>query len=184
MFGVNLSGAEFGWGKKYGFDYIYPNESELDYYHSKGLDLIRLPFKWERMQPELGGPLDPAELARMTTFLNEAAERGMHVIIDMHDFGRYAGQVIGSDAVPVSAFQDVWTKHASALGNNPGLGGYDIMNEPHDMGGPDAWPNIAQAAVNAIRTVDPSTAIYVEGTAWSSAQTWMSFNSNLLINDP
>ena len=54
LFGVNLSGAE--WGNRYpgtfGTDYTYPTASELDYYKSKGLTLIRLPFLWERVQPD------------------------------------------------------------------------------------------------------------------------------------
>ena len=66
---VNLIGADFGAAGQnvYGKDYTYPTASELDYFKAQGLDLIRLPFKWERMQPTLGGALDPTELGRLTT---------------------------------------------------------------------------------------------------------------------
>src|ERR1700737_7914 len=74
LFGVNLSGAE--WGNRYpgtfGTDYTYPTASELDYYKSKGLTLIRLPFLWERMQPNLNSPLDGTQVGYMTAFLNAA----------------------------------------------------------------------------------------------------------------
>lgn len=57
IFGVNLSGTEFGETTpgKFATDYIYPNAQELDYFKSKGLRLIRLPFRWKRIQTSLGG---------------------------------------------------------------------------------------------------------------------------------
>jgi aryl-phospho-beta-D-glucosidase BglC (GH1 family) len=183
MIGVNLESAAFGSGSNYGYDYIYPGATELDYYHSKGLDLIRLPFTWERMQPDLGGPLNPDELARMEAFIDAAAELGMQVVIDLHNYGRYDGQAIGTSAVPISAFADFWSQLATALHGHPGLAGYDIMNEPNSMGGTDVWPAAAQAAVDAIRAVDMHTTIYMEGDAWSGAQSWLQYNSNFHIND-
>jgi aryl-phospho-beta-D-glucosidase BglC (GH1 family) len=185
MLGVNLSGAEFGnVGGSYGTAYIYPNAAELDYYQSKGMELIRLPFLWERMQPSLNGALSSAELARMNTFLDAADARGMKVILDVQNFGRYNGQVIGSSAVPVSAFQDFWTKLANAVKGHASIEGYGLMNEPHDMGSPDRWPAAAQAAVNGIRTVDMTHDIMVGGDGWGGAWSWKLYNNNLWINDP
>ena len=66
------------------------------------------------------------------------------------------------------------TKLAGALKGHAALIGYDIMNEPHDMdyylGTPagSAWPIAAQAAIDAIRSVDDGTTIYVSGDNWGS----------------
>lgn len=60
-FAIKLCGPEFGEKKMpgiYGVDYIYPNQAELVYFKNKGFKLMDLPFKWERVQPSLGGPLD------------------------------------------------------------------------------------------------------------------------------
>jgi hypothetical protein len=46
------------------------------------------------------------------------------------------------------------------------------------------WPTAAQAAVNAIRTVDMNTPIVVEGDEWASAQYWQVYDANLKITDP
>ena len=94
------------------------------------------------------------------------------------------GNIIGSVALPVSAFADLWSKLATALNEHAGLSGYDIMNEPHGMGSTTIWPLAAQAAVNAIRSVDMNTTIYVEGDNWSNASTWATVNANLHIVDP
>ena len=156
------------------------------------------------MQPTLNGPLNQTYLVGLETFLGEAAARGMQVVVDLHNYGRYNVNyaqeaaanygieapdqwnpgTIGSPAVPISAFADFWGKLASALSGAPGLSYYDIMNEPHDLGAATIWPNAAQAAVDAIRSVDMNTNILVEGTQWASAQWWPGDNGNLHIVDP
>ena len=42
--GVNLSGAEFGQAIPgvYGTDYTYPNQTEVDYFQSRGMNIVRL----------------------------------------------------------------------------------------------------------------------------------------------
>jgi len=46
------------------------------------------------------------------------------------------------------------------------------------------WPAAAQAAIDAIRTVDRRHAIFVCGDGWSGAHSWKKTNGNLLLNDP
>jgi hypothetical protein len=98
-----------------------------------------------------------------------------------------------------SNFADFWTRAANKWKGHPGLGGYGLMNEPHDLpvpggtqpsyGGEDLtiWPTFAQAAINAIRAVDASTAIYLAGNEWQAAMTigtknpgWPLAGSNLV----
>ncbi|PTQ12339.1 hypothetical protein CLG96_07345 [Sphingomonas oleivorans] len=185
MLGVNLSGAEFGGGGgRHGSDYIYPSLHDLSFYHDRGIDLIRLPFRWERMQPQLGGPLDPTEVGRLKDFLANAAQLNMKVIVDLHNYGRYEGVTIGSGSVTPERFADFWQKLATELRGSPALAGYDLMNEPHNMGGADRWPKAAQAAVDAIRRVDGTQDIHVEGDGWSGAHSWQKYNANLRISDP
>jgi hypothetical protein len=78
-------------------------------------------------------------------------------------------------------FTDFWTRAARIWGGHPGLGGYGLMNEPHDLpargsitesaGDEDlfVWPAFAQAAIDAIRAIDPVTPIYLDGNQWSAA---------------
>ena len=54
--GVNLAGLEFNGGRIPGRldrDFVSPGTAELDYFHTVGARAIRLPFRWERAQPEL-----------------------------------------------------------------------------------------------------------------------------------
>lgn len=196
IIGINVSGSEYSWE-------TYPIASHLDYLKNKGIILIRLPIAWEKLQPTLNGSLNQTEIGKLKSFLDLVASRNMQVIVDIHNYGRYnpnwaadaaanygivavsstSGLVIGSSSLPIAAFRDLWTKLAGALAGHAGLAGYDIMNEPHDLG-TGVWPNAAQAAVNGIRSVDMNTTIYVEGTQWASAYYWPSDNGSLKITDP
>lgn len=185
MIGVNLSGAEFGKiGEAHGFGYIYPSASDIKYYTDRGVELFRLPVRWERLQPEANGELDKAELGRLTKFLDNAEALGAKVVIDVHNYGTYYGNKIGSSEVPNEQFADFWKKLATAVGGINSVYGYDLMNEPNDMGGADVWPTAAQDAVDAIRTVDMETKIYVEGNSWAGAKNWSKNNVSLDIQDP
>lgn len=76
---------------------------------------------------------------------------------------------------------DFWTRVATKWKGHPGLAGYGLMNEPHDLPAPGGttpsygnedltiWPTFAQAAVDAIRAVDPTTPIYVSSNGWDAA---------------
>ena len=59
--GVNIAGAEFNSKRLPGVifkDYTYPKDSELAYIAAQGANVIRLPFRWERLQPEANKPLN------------------------------------------------------------------------------------------------------------------------------
>ncbi len=171
-FGVNLAGGEFGSSSgAYGTAYIYPNIAELDYYKSKGIKLIRLPFKWERLQPALNAPLNVTELERVMTLIDAANERGISIALDCHNYGRRsingANFIIGSPELPVQTLKDFWTRMATAFKSKK-IWGYDIMNEPHDMLSTPSWFDIAQETINGIRSVDLTTNVIVSGDGWSS----------------
>lgn len=188
---VNLSGLEFNSGTLPGrpnWDYAVPSSSELDYYRSKGVNVIRLPLLWERLQPGLlnasiNAALDPTYLALVRAIITAAAARKMFIIIDIHNYGGYGSHKIGDGTLTNTMFADFWKRLASSLQGSTGLFGYDLMNEPSNMPSTVAWPLAAQAAVNAIRRVDKVAIICVEGDNWASAGSWTSSNNNLNVSD-
>ncbi len=189
LVGVNLAGAEFGAGNsasaslpgRYQIHYIYPGEADFKRYADLGMKLVRLPFRWERLQPKLNTELNAAELSRLMATLDHARKHDVQVILDMHNYYRYYGKLIASGDVPISAFADSWRRIARKVANHPAVYGYGLMNEPHSTNG--KWPAAALAASKAIREIDRKGWIYIAGDRWSSAYHWPSYNTQL-VADP
>ena len=183
LVGVNLSGAGFGPSVvpgKHGTNYTYPAESYYKKYSDLGMPLVRLPFLWERIQPKLNSPLNTEEFARLKQSLDFAQKHNVKVILDLHNYYRYYGKLIGSKEVPISSFAAVWKQIVQQVVNHPAVEGYGLMNEPHSTNG--LWPQAALAAAQAIRTVDSKRWIYVAGDRWSSAFHWPHYNTQLVTN--
>lgn len=184
-FGINLAGADFGNNMPgtFNVDYTYPTANEFDYYKSKGLTLVRLPFKWERIQQTLNGNLDLDELLRIKNVLQFAEDRNMKVILDLHNYCRYqlngTTKIIGSNNLSIAHIKNLWTKLAAEFKDYGCIWGYGIMNEPHDLLANAPWFDTAQEIINGIRTVDSNTKIIVAGDSWSSAERWMQYSDNL-----
>jgi endoglucanase len=171
--GVNLAGAEFGapLPGTYGTDYIYPTADEVNYFMGKGMTVFRLPFRWERLQQAQLAEFNTQEQARMDAFVNYATGRDAYVLLDPHNYARYYGNVIGTDAVPVGAFADFWSKLANHYRSNSRVI-FGLMNEPNDMT-TELWVSDANAAIQAIRLTGATNLILVPGNAWSGAHSWL-----------
>jgi endoglucanase len=181
--GVNLAGAEFGDQHLPGIyeeDYLYPNMEEVDYFSQCGMNTIRLPFRWERLQTELRADLDRKELARLKDFVSKATAKGLYVILDPHNYARYqtptdvAGSftgVIGSAEVPIPAFANFWSQVADVFKTNDKVI-FGLMNEPYDIKVTE-WVKAANAAIDAIRDTGATNLILVPGARWTGARGWI-----------
>lgn len=188
---VSVCGAEFGQQQMPGImnkDYVYPTAEQMNYYASKGIKQIALPFRWERIQNGLFGKLDEANLREIENTLRFAEKNKMGVILDMHNYGHYRIMdqdfPIGSNEVSIAAYCDAWRKFAARVRKHTNIVAYQIMAEPHDMGS-GVWAKAAQEVILAIREVDSKTPILVDGDGWASAYNWKKFSDNLKhLKDP
>src|ERR1700754_4982598 len=83
--GVNLAGGEFGTGNRINWDYVYPSEKQVAYYASRGLKLLRIPFKASRLI--VNDRANMADINVLKPVIAAAQARGMTVVLDMHEFG-------------------------------------------------------------------------------------------------
>lgn len=170
---MSLAGAEFGEGSlpgTYGTHYIYPSAASVDYFRAKGMTVVRLAFRWERLQPTLMQPFNSDELARLSAFVDGATAGGTTVLLDPHNYARWHGNLIGSTAVPNAAFADFWSRLAARYKDNPKVA-FGLMNEPHDMP-TEQWLAAANAALAAIRGAGAGNLVTVPGNAWTGAHSW------------
>ena len=189
LVGVNLAGPAFAPQNVpgvLGTDYVYPTHNEVDYFASKGMNVFRLSFLMERLEPAQNGPFDAAELARIDDVVNYAGSKGIKVILDPHNFGQAWGNDIGSAGTPASTLTSFNAKLAAHFANTPNVM-FGIMNEAHDQS-PTQWEPIVQDSVNAIRAAGAtSQEILVPGTYWQNAKDWTtSDNASVMgkVTDP
>ncbi|HTH45532.1 MAG TPA: glycoside hydrolase family 5 protein, partial [Oxalicibacterium sp.] len=103
--------------------------------------------------------------------VEQANQRGLCVILDVHNYATYRGKKIGSDEVPADAFVDLWKRLASAF-DDPDKTIYGLMNEPAKID-IDQWAPVAKETVKAIRKSGAKNIILVAGGRWSGAHDWM-----------
>jgi hypothetical protein len=200
--GVNAAGAEFGapstdTGTSFsnvnrgvsGTNYLWNGALTYQYMYGRGHRLVRIPFRWERIQPTLGQPLDAGELQRMRDSINAAQSAGLEIILDVHNYGAYwlnqngvgIRYSIGTPQVTFDHFADLWNRLAAEFNAYTNVVGYGLMNEPVNMTGvagktpAQTWETAAQRAADGIRAAALPAGqahrwILVGGYQWSG--TW------------
>lgn len=177
--GVNLAGAEFNSRKLPGVifkDYTYPSSKELTYIAAQGANIIRLPFRWERLQPTLGGAFDAAELKRIQNVVSQAQLLDMCVLLDVHNYAKYYAAPITTPEAQ-NAFTQLWVKLAEQLGN-PDYVALGLMNEPAHI--PLAsWAALAKQTLAELRAAGATHLVMVGGGGWNGLHSWFSEKDGL-----
>lgn len=174
LVGVNIAGAEFGESVPgiAGQHYFYPDAATIDYFASKGMNTIRLPVLWERLQHQLGENVDEAEMQRLDAVVNHATAKKLQIIIDIHNYAKYYNVSIGTRSVSRDALGHLWAQIAARYKDNDYVI-FNLMNEP--VGLPtETWLEAANIAIAQIRKSGASNLILVPGNGWSSARDWAS----------
>lgn len=171
--GVNLSGAEFNGRKIPGTmftDYTYPSPSDFEYFADKGANMIRLPVRWERVQRELQGDLQGAEVSELRKAVANARNNGQCLLIDLHNYSAYEGEVIGEGRVTTEDLIDFWERLAEELDDTDHVA-LGLMNEPYRMDIAD-WATVAQETVTELRAQGVEHLIMVSGGRWAGVHEW------------
>jgi hypothetical protein len=209
--GVNVAGGEFGTPVDqpasafsnanrgvYDRDYHYDSAATFQYLAARGVRLVRLPIRWERLQPALGQSLDQVELQRLKDAVARAGAAGLQVILDIHNYGAYylsdgrqgVRRALGSAQVPDSAFADLWRRLSLHFKDDPAVLAYGLMNEPVGLAATatrtpaQVWERASQAAVDAIRATGDQTFVRVAGYFWSGVTSFAQQHPRAWIRDP
>ena len=174
FYGVNFSGAEFGVGTDGAFTtsatQTWFPQGHFDYFKGKGFNAVRLCLAWDLLQPNATFGFAAPYQTKMQSAIDMATKDGLTVIVDIHNYARKNGVIIGSSALPNSAFADLWTRLANLYKGYQNVV-FGIMNEPHDMA-TSQWVSAANAAIAAIRATGATNLILVPGNYWSGSGSW------------
>jgi len=119
-----------------------------------------------------------SRLDNLENVLKWAQARGMKICIDLHSF---PGGLRASDRETnmffderwADAFVETWRRIATRVNGHPAIYGYDLINEPKQTTfAPISYWEVQRLAAEAIRAIDPCTAIVVESNMAASAGTF------------
>lgn len=163
------------------------------------LNMFRLPVAWQYLvNGKLGGTLDATAFGSYDKLMKACLATGAHCIIDIHNYARWNGQIIGQPGGPTKEdFSSLWKQLATkyAAEERVGMG---LINEPHDskhtapssyvqpsyelidstVPNLASWAGICQAAVTAIRGAGAtSQMIFLPGNGYTAAGSFVSGGS-------
>lgn len=199
--GINVAGLEFDQGVSaeniglVGQNYFAEKEESYKFLASRGINLVRLPIRWERLTPVLGGDFDEAYLNLVRAQIRYANKHNIDVILDLHNYGRYVVNgstqlVLGKDEGLDDKLVELWKGLSRELGEEPGLLGYDLMNEPYDLGkgkyvsSVAYWQWLTQRMVYELREIGDNKIILIEGDNWSNINDFTRIHPVAWIKDP
>ncbi|KAL2285260.1 hypothetical protein FJTKL_08220 [Diaporthe vaccinii] len=147
----------------------------------KPLNLFRLPVSWQFLaNNQLGVDLDSTNLGKYDKLVQACLSTGAHCMVDIHNFARWNGGIIGQGGPADDQFVALWTQLATKYAGEDRMV-FELMNEPHDLD-MNVWAATCQKVVAAIRGAGAtSQMILLPGTNFDSAATLVSSGSTAAL---
>ncbi|KAF8123257.1 carbohydrate-binding module family 1 protein/Glycoside hydrolase family 5 protein [Boletus edulis] len=141
-------------------------------------NIFRLPVSWQFLTDNVAtGTLNQAYFTEYDTLVQACLATGASCVIDIHNYARWYGAIIGQGGPSNDVFASLWNSLASHYASESRIL-FGIMNEPHDLPSITLWAQTVQAAVTAIRNAGATTqTILIPGDHYSSAETFVSGGS-------
>jgi hypothetical protein len=183
LFGLAMDGLEWSPASS---SYRVPSAADWSYFAQIGIKTARLPVAWENLQPALNGPLNSSFVSIVLAQLALANANGISVIVDLHNFAHYCLSsawgvsafiggnegttttgcpYLGASNLPATDLTQFWGLFAAALVGQPGLGGYEFMNEPANINtGTGTWGGEVPVLISTVDAIDTTaTPYYIMG---------------------
>ena len=144
-----------------------------------GLNAFRLPVGWQYLVNNvLGGTLDATNFGKYDSLVQNCLSAGAALcIVDVHNYARWNGGIIGQGGPSNADFTSLWSQLATKYAQNTRVA-FGIMNEPHDLTSVTTWAATVQAAVTAIRKAGAkANTILLPGNDWTHASSLVSDGS-------
>ncbi|KAI1167411.1 glycoside hydrolase superfamily [Nemania serpens] len=142
-----------------------------------GINVLRIPTTWQFLvNSQLGGDLDVSNLSKYDQLVQSCLNTGAYCMIDIHNFARWDGRIIGQGGPTDEQFASFWRQLAGKYATDDRII-FELMNEPHDLD-VGIWAQTCQKVVTAIREAGAtSQMILLPGTNFDSAATLVSSGS-------
>ncbi|EPS25573.1 Endoglucanase EG-II [Penicillium oxalicum] len=187
--GVNIAGFDFGVVISGTQDMTQIVDESVDgvnqmrhFVNDDGFNIFRLPSGWQFLvNNNLGGSLDSNNFAKYDKLVQGCLSLGAYCIVDVHNYARWNGGVIGQGGPTDDQFTSLWTQLATHYKSESKII-FGVMNEPHDLD-INRWATTVQKAVTAIRKAGAtSQMILLPGTDFTSAANFVENGSGAALS--
>ena len=199
--GVNIAGFEFGTYDTCGVHtnppYVNPTNwvAQINHFvNDDKLNAFRLPVAWQYLINQYDGAdiasntINTGNFAQYDQLVSGCLNSGAALcLIDLHNYARFNGKIIGQDGPTAAQFANLWGQIATKYAGQSRVA-FNLMNEPHDesCNSPNGgvidiqkWAATLQLAVNAIRAAGAtSQLIILSGKGWTHAATYLPSSSD------
>ncbi|KAK6529162.1 Endoglucanase EG-II [Orbilia ellipsospora] len=187
--GVNIAGFDFGVSTSGSQDFSQIADvssigvTQMQHFvRDDKFNIFRLPAGWQfLLNNNLGGTLDSNNFGKYNTLVQGCLNTGALCIVDVHNYARWNGAIIGQGGPSDDQFVSLWTQLAKKYASQSRIV-FGVMNEPHDVN-INTWAATVQKVVTAIRNAGAtSQMILLPGNGWTSAQDFVNNGSGGLLN--
>ncbi|KAF1999818.1 glycoside hydrolase family 5 protein [Amniculicola lignicola CBS 123094] len=186
--GINIAGFDFGCGTDGTCNtggIVNPGTTGVNqikhFITDDGLNAFRLPVGWQYLvNNNLGGTLDATNWNNYDALVQGCLSSGAALcIVDIHNYARWNGAIIGQGGPTNAQFSSLWTQIATKYGSNTKIA-FGLMNEPHDVD-IATWATTVQAVVTAVRAIAPDNIILLPGNNYAAAGAFISNGSGAAL---
>lgn len=105
-----------------------------------GLNVFRLPVAWQYLvNNQVGGTLDAPNFKKYDDLVKACLVTGAYCIIDIHNYARWNGEIIGQGGPKDADFASLWSQLAKEYAQEAKVV-MGLMNEPHESESTPASP--------------------------------------------
>ncbi|KAF3922991.1 Endoglucanase [Dactylellina cionopaga] len=153
-----------------------PPTSQFQHFKNDGFNTFRVPIGWQSLTPQLGGSLSSGLIGQYDSTLQSCLQTGAYCIIDIHNYARWNGGIVGQGGPTDDQLVSLWTQLAQKYASQQKVW-FGVMNEPHDVN-IQTWANTVQKVVTAIRNAGATSQnILLPGNNYASAGAFISSGS-------
>ena len=157
----------------------YFTESDAEYIHSLGLNLVRISINYRLFEDDMNPRvIKEGAFDHLDRVIGLCAAHQIYTIIDLHALPGFQNQHWHSDNPTHRAlfwehkdFQDrvlyLWEAIAERYRDQPWVAGYDLINEPAEPTGEKVFPYYRRLK-DAIRKIDPDHILFLEGDLYAT----------------
>ncbi|KAI9751334.1 MAG: hypothetical protein M4579_006117 [Chaenotheca gracillima] len=184
--GINIAGFDFGCStdgsctQAEGLENNIPDGAgQMQHFvQDDKFNAFRLPVGWQYLvNNQLGGPLAQPALGQYDELVQSCIKVAEMCIIDIHNYARWDGQIIGQGGPTDDQFVNLWTQLATKYASASNVA-FGVMNEPHDLPSVETWATTVGKVVAAIRQAGATSQyILLPGNGYTSAGAFVSGGS-------